>query len=332
MNKVMLRSEAGRDKLNALEAAWLSEDTNLSFNDWLYLYHNIFSYNVNNPTQLANAMNTYRKQSFSDPNKTPYIHFVKWGFVNGSYKFVDNVSGRTSAEIHDKYTELFGEGSPTKPSPEKPKKEGSKVKFDEYAEVEGDENFEDRDTVVDYYEAPSKLAAQAHNEWEQSGETSYTEFLYVHYNIVTTNTGKKFAKEYNESTYCIWGGPTYLSFASWMDQIKKQTRTSGLSYHELAERQRRIRNGEPPLLPNDVDVTVPKEQPHPTMTLADLEAHIARLEKMLQGEYTSGGESKLRMALNYRQKLLDKSNGVVYTVATVGENSQRGDNEPEETS
>ena len=308
LEKVRPRIKVGNNYIKDAEATWLNESTNLSFADWLYINHNIFSYNVSDKNALEQAMTAYNSLPVSDPYGKNYIHFIKWGYLTNAFKFTDIITGRTSQNVIDMYREYIG---------------------DEEIEVEDDVDEADPETFVDEYhrsvlnweDVPFKERSALAFEYSKSGMAAVlalSDWLLVYKNIASINTDTDYIQEYNESSFSHEDSRTYLSFPAWLHRIKRVTRTlkheQHKTYPELADLWESLYgtgNPEPRVEKVElIEMTDLKGRERPTMEQID---EVVKLLELQLEQYPSAScESKLRMALNYRARLLDKSGAMVY--------------------
>ena len=292
--KIRLRSEVSQDELDKIDKEWMYDDTLMSFIDYLYVKHNIFTYSPRDTQILSKVIPFYRSVRISDPKHKTYTHFVLWFDMQGR-EFVDENSGRTSKEILALYNSYYENKKDKKGAVEAPTE--NRIVVRNYANLTSSE----RDKLAD--------------EYSQSGrKLSLYDWLLVYKKVSHTQVGGTYVEEYNNSNYADLSRDICCSFPKWLMMVKKRERDSiskyRLSFRDLADLCEEEWFGE--LQRETKDETVERYRT-PPLTLDRVNERIAQLEADLAALYRESVQQKLSIALKYRNRLLDKERDMVYS-------------------
>lgn len=305
---LQLRGQVNKRIIKDLESTWLSTDTSLSFQDWLYLYHNIFSYHVD--FEIQGYVEQYLARRLSDPFNPAYQHFVRWLLLAHSKTFIDHISGRSSKEIITLYETVWPNNTPSYgelPKEYPPTDEQTK---------EQEEVISDR-FVVDTWDSNQHLPLlQDYKQYD--GPLDRSEWLLAYHNVALPSMGASYVDEYNESVYSILGSDAHMTFPKWLAMVKKVERIEGLSFLDIDMIYRQVfYEGQKETPPDDLRPLPRPIKKGPTLTIEQLDNIIDAIKTELAEKKLQSLAIRLKIAEEYRTKLLDKLKEVVYTTDSV---------------
>jgi hypothetical protein len=208
--KIRMRSQLSREKMSELERGWLADTRVISFNDWAYVFHNVFLYDIPNDQikVFGRYLDEYLTVRISDPNYSGYTHFVLWLKTARAFSFTCASSSQGTDHIINVYDEYV-----------------NNTPLDE-EDVPAEEDFESNSVVM------TALSDLLGSRWEDIGDewakssfykmwTVYDYGLLVH-NIVAYSHGGDYVSQYNTSTFSHKDSGNFLTFPMYLKKMVKK--------------------------------------------------------------------------------------------------------------